>query len=402
MAKDYYDTLGVQKGASDDDIKRAYRKMAMKYHPDRNKGDKAAESKFKEVNEAYETLKDPQKKAAYDRYGHDAYTSAANGGFNPGAGGRGRAGFSGGSGFEGFRSSGQGFHFEFGGDGADFSDIFSDIFGGGRGRGRGTAQERMEMRGADLRYDTTITLEEAFRGKDVELSIKTGVKCEKCNGTGSESGEKPKTCPSCKGSGTMRFSQGFFVVEKTCTACNGTGHIIEKTCKGCNGSGRINKTKTLKVSIPAGIEDGAKIRLAGEGEAGLRGGRNGDLYIFVSIKPHKLFWREQETIHCDVPISMVTAALGGEIEVPTIEGKKAIVKVPIGTQSGTILKLRGKGMSKVRSALRGNMLVHLKVETPVNLTKHQKELLQEFDKEHNAHPQSSGFFSKVKEFWQEL
>lgn len=404
MSKDYYETLGVQKGANDEDIKKAYRKMAMKYHPDRNKGDKGAEAKFKEINEAYETLKDPQKKAAYDRYGHEAYTNASNGGFNPGAGGRGGGfgGFGGGSGFEGFSSNGGGFHFEFGGDGGDFSDIFEGIFGGGRGQGRGAAQERMEMRGSDLRCDASITLEEAFKGKDIELTIKTAIKCEACNGTGSENGAKPKKCPSCKGTGTMRFSQGFFMVEKTCSACNGTGHIIEKSCKNCNGSGRVSKNKTLKVSIPAGIEDGAKIRLAGEGEAGLRGGRNGDLYIFVSVKPHKLFWRENETIHCDVPVSMVTAALGGEIEVPTIEGKKAIVKVPAGTQSGTILKLRGKGMSKVRSTLRGNMMIHLKVETPVNLTKAQKELLQEFDKEHNSHPQSSGFFEKVKEFWQEL
>lgn len=403
MARDYYETLGVQKGASDDDIKKAYRKMAMKYHPDRNKGDKTAESKFKEVNEAYETLKDPQKKAAYDRYGHDAYTNAASGGFDPGAGGA-RGGFGGGRGFEGFSSSGNGFHFEFGGDGGDFSDIFEGIFGGGRGRaGRGaSAQDRGELRGSDLRCDTTITLEEAFKGKDIEITIKTAVRCDACKGTGSENGEKPKTCPSCNGTGTMRFSQGFFMVERTCTACNGTGHIIEKSCKSCNGSGRVNKTRTIKVSIPAGIEDGAKIRLAEEGEAGLRGGRSGDLYIFVSIKPHKLFWRESDTIHCDVPVSVVTAALGGEIEVPTIDGKKAIVKVPAGTQSGTILKLRGKGMSKVRSTVRGNMMIHLKVETPVNLTKHQKELLQEFDKERNVHPQSSGFFEKVKEFWQEL
>lgn len=385
MANDYYETLGVQKNASDDDIKKAYRKLAMKYHPDRNKGDKTAEAKFKEVNEAYETLKDPQKKAAYDRYGHDAYKNAASGGgFNPGTGG---GGF-----------SGSGFHFDFGDESA-FSDIFEGFFGGRRAS---STHERSEMRGSDLRYETSITLEEAFRGKEIELNIRTGVKCDSCNGTGSEGGVKPKTCPSCRGTGKMRFSQGFFMVERTCTACNGTGHIIEKSCKSCNGSGRVSKTKTIKVSIPAGIEDGAKIRLAGEGEAGLRGGRNGDLYIFVTVKPHKLFRREKDTIHCDVPISIVTAALGGEIEVPTIDGKKALVKVPDGTQSGNILKLRGKGMSIMRRTLRGDMLVHVRVETPVNLTKRQKELLQEFDKEHNAHPQSSGFFAKVKEFWQEL
>lgn len=385
MSNDYYETLGVQRNSSDDDIKKAYRKLAMKYHPDRNKGDKAAEAKFKEINEAYETLKDPQKRAAYDRYGHDAYKNAASGGgFNPGAGG-------------GF--SGSGFHFDFGDDSA-FSDIFEGFFGAA-GRAGGM-HERAEMRGADLRYEASITLEEAFRGKEIELSIRTGVKCESCKGTGSENGVKPKTCPSCRGTGKMRFSQGFFMVERTCTACNGTGHIIEKSCKSCNGSGRVSKSRTIKVSIPAGIEDGARIRLAGEGEAGLRGGRNGDLYIFVTVKPHKLFRREKDAIHCDVPISIVTAALGGEVEVPTIDGKKAIVKVPAGTQAGNILKLKGKGMSIMRSALRGDMLIHARVETPVNLTKRQKELLQEFDKEHDAHPQSSGFFAKVKEFWQEL
>lgn len=382
MSRDYYETLGISKSASDKEIKSAYRKLAMKHHPDRNKGDKAAEVKFKEINEAYETLKDPQKKAAYDRYGHDAYKNASNGGgFNP-------------SGFSSNGFNGTGFDF---GDSA-FSDIFEGIFGGA-GMHR---QERTEMRGSDLRYEATITLEEAFKGKDIELKIRTGVKCENCGGTGSEGGVKPKTCPSCRGSGKMRFSQGFFTVEKTCNSCNGTGYIIENVCKSCNGSGRISKIKTMKVSIPAGIEDGARIRLSGEGEAGIRGGRSGDLYIFVSIKPHKLFYREGNVIHCDVPISIVTAALGGEIEVPTIDGKKAIVKVPAGTQAGNILKLKNKGMSILRSSLRGDMMIHARVETPVNLTKKQKELLAEFDKEHKVHPQSEGFFAKVKEFWQEL
>lgn len=377
----YYETLGVQKNSSDDDIKKAYRKLAMKYHPDRNKGDKTAEAKFKEINEAYETLKDPQKKAAYDRYGHEAYKNAASGGgFSPGAG-----------------NAGSGFHFDFGDESA-FSDIF-EFFSGRQSR---NAYERAEMRGSDLRYETSITLEEAFHGKEIELSIRTGAKCESCDGSGSEGGKKPKACPSCRGSGKMRFSQGFFMVERTCTACNGTGYIIEKSCKSCNGSGRVSKTKKIKVSIPAGIEDSARIRLSGEGEAGLRGGSSGDLYIFVSVRPHRLFKREGNAIHCDVPISIVTAALGGEIEVPTIDGKKAVVKVPAGTQAGNILKLRGKGMSVIRSSLRGDMLIHARVETPVNLTKRQKELLQEFDKEHNSHPQSSGFFAKVKEFWQEL
>ena len=388
MAKDYYDILEIQKNASDNDIKQAYRKLAMKYHPDRNKGDKAAEEKFKEINEAYETLKDPQKRAAYDQYGHDAYKNAASGGgFNPNTGG-----------FSGFSSHG-GFNFEFGGD-SPFSDIFEDFFGsamGGAGQGG-----RAEMRGSDLRYETSITLEEAFKGKDIELKIKTNVKCEDCKGTGSEGGTKPKACPSCRGTGKMRFSQGFFIVEKTCSACNGTGSIIENSCKTCRGAGRHSHTKTLNIKIPAGIDNGARIRLAGEGEAGLRGGTAGDLYIFVSVMPHKLFRREGNTIHCDVPISFVTAALGGEIEVPTIDGKKALLKIPEGTQPGQILKLKGKGMTAVRSSLRGDMMVHAKVETPTKLSTKQKELLQEFAKEKGTCPQSEGFFAKVKEFWKEL
>lgn len=384
MSTDYYAALGVSKSATDAEIKSAYRKMAMKYHPDRNKGDKKAEEKFKEINEAYETLKDPQKKAAYDRYGHDAYKNAASGGGGPG--------FNSG----GFSAGG------FGPGGFGFSSAFSEVFDEFFSEATGMRHERAEMRGSDLQYETTLTLEEAFKGKDIELRVRTGVKCEMCGGTGSEAGSKPKTCPSCRGSGKMRFSQGFFTVERTCTSCNGTGHIIENVCKHCNGAGRVSKIKTMNVKVPAGIDNGARIRLSGEGEAGIRGGRSGDLYIFVSIRPHKLFAREGTSIHCDVPISMITAALGGEIEIPTIDGKKAIVKVPAGTQSGSILKLKNKGMTIMRSTLRGDMLVHVKVETPVNLTKRQKELLQEFDREHAAHPQSDGFFSKVKDFWQEL
>ncbi|MDR1551626.1 MAG: molecular chaperone DnaJ [Holosporaceae bacterium] len=378
---DYYETLGVSKSADEEEIKKAYRKMAMKYHPDRNKGDKEAEAKFKAINEAYETLKDPQKRSAYDRYGHEAYKNAASGG-----GGSNGGGFS------------QDFHFNFGG--SAFSDIFEGFFGDNMGGGAGG--ERADMRGNDLRYDTTITMEEAFRGKDMELKLRANVKCDECNGTGSEGGLKPKTCPSCRGSGKMRYAQGFFMVEKTCSACNGTGHIIEKSCKTCNGAGRVSRSRNLSVSIPAGIENGARIRLTGEGEAGIRGGRSGDLYIFVVIKPHKLFSRDGSSVHCDVPISFVTAALGGEVEVPTIDGKKAIIKIPAGTQSGQVLKLRGKGMSVVRSAQRGDMLIHAFVETPINLTERQKELLQEFDKDNQSSPKAKGFFSKVKEFWQEL
>lgn len=380
---DYYQTLGISKGASEDEIKKAYRKLAMKYHPDRNKGDKNAEEKFKEVNEAYETLKDPQKKAAYDRYGHDAYKNATNGGgFDP----RGSS----------FRGGGFGF------GGSSFSDIFDDIINEAMFGGSGFRAERTEMKGSDLRYDASVTLEEAFNGKDIDLNMRTYVKCEACKGIGTENGVQPKTCPSCKGRGRKKFAQGPFFIERTCDACNGTGHIIEKSCSHCRGAGRISKTKVIKVSIPAGIENGARIRLSGEGEAGIRGGRAGDLYIFVSVKPHKLFERDGSSIHCEVPVSLVTAALGGEIEVPTIEGKKAVVKIPEGTQSGQILKLRGKGMSIVRSSYRGDMFVHVSVETPVNLTDHQKELLKAFDKDHKVHPKSEGFFAKVKEFWHEL
>ncbi|MDR1375840.1 MAG: molecular chaperone DnaJ [Holosporaceae bacterium] len=376
----YYETLGVSQSANDDEIKKAYRKLAMKYHPDKNKGDKDAETKFKEINEAYETLKDSQKKAAYDRYGHDAYKNANGNGFSPG----------------GFSS--EEFSFEFGAD-SPFSDIFEGFFGGAKRSARGS---RAEMRGNDLRYDATITLEEAFRGKDIELKLRTNVKCTDCNGHGSEGGVKPKACPSCHGSGRMRFSQGFFMVEKTCTSCNGTGQIMENSCKTCRGAGRVGKLRTLNVTIPAGIEDGAKIRLSGEGEAGLRSGASGDLYIFVSVRHHQLFRREGNLIHCDIPISLVTAALGGEVEVPTIEGKKAVVKIPAGTQSGQILKLRGRGMSIIRNSLRGDMLVHAIVETPVNLTENQKKLLQEFAKEDHTQPKTEGFFAKVREFWQEL
>jgi len=362
--------------------------MAMKYHPDRNKGDKEAEEKFKTVNEAYETLKDAQKKAAYDRYGHDAYKNAAGGGGSGGFGG----GFHRGGGF-----SSEGFGFG-GGAGGMFNDIFEEYFG----MGSGMSDSRAEMRGSDLRYDVVLTLEEAFRGKDIELSLRINVKCDSCNGTGSEGGAQPKVCPSCRGTGSMRYVQGFFTIEKTCSSCNGTGHIIEKSCKTCNGAGRVNKNRVMNVTIPAGVEDGARIRLAGEGEAGIRGGRAGDLFLFVSIKQHKLFSREGSSVHCDVPISFVTATLGGQVEVPTIDGKKAIVTIPAGTQSGQILKLRGKGMSIMRSTSRGDMMVHAIVETPTNLTDRQKELLREFDKDSVSSPKSSGFFAKVKEFWQEL
>lgn len=380
MSKDFYNTLGVDKNASDSDIKKAYRKLAMKYHPDRNIGDKSAEQKFKEINEAYEVLKDPQKKAAYDRYGSDAF---ANGG-GPGAGG-----FNPGGGFSGF---------DFGG-GSSFQDIFEDFFGAMGGNAQSNPH-RSEIRGEDLQYDTTLTLEEAYRGKKIKISMRTHVRCADCGGYGSEGGAKAKPCPACKGTGRMRFSQGFFMVERTCTSCNGMGQIIENSCKKCSGSGRIMKSKTIEINIPAGVDTGSRIRVSGEGEAGIRGGVSGDLYVYVTVKPHAIFDRDGTTIHCTFPVSMTTAALGGKLEVPTIDGKKISINVPAGTQGGQQLKVRGKGMPQLKSPTSfGDMIVHMKVVTPVNLTSRQKELLSEFAKDYKPHPQSEGFFSKVKDFW---
>lgn len=378
MSKDFYQTLGVNKDASADEIKKAYRKLAMKYHPDQNMGDKKSEQKFKEINEAYEVLKDPQKKAAYDRYGSDAFTNG--GGFNPGGAG-------------GFRANG--FDFDFGG--TSFHDIFEDFFGdmGGRQRNNG----RSEIRGEDLQYDTSLTLEEAFKGKKIKISLKSHVRCSSCGGYGSEGGAKTKQCPSCHGTGRMRFSQGFFAVEKTCTACNGMGRIIENSCKTCSGSGRILKSRTIEVNIPAGVESGSRVRVSGEGEAGIRGGVSGDLYVFINVRPHAIFDRDGSTIKCTFPVSITTAALGGSIEVPTIDGKRISITVPAGTQSGHMLKVRGKGMPNLKSGIIGDMIVQIKVLTPVNLTSRQKELLEEFARDHKPHPQAEGFFAKVREFW---
>lgn len=384
MPQDFYSTLGVDRSASADDIKKAYRKMAMKYHPDRNKGDASAETKFKEINEAYEVLKDPQKKAAYDRYGHDAFNS---GGFNN-AGGGARGGFNPNDfGFSGFGGAG--------GFGSGFSDIFEDFFSAGRGSG--SDGHREEVRGSDLRYDATLSLEEAFKGKTIEIKMNVYSKCDSCGGAGSEDG-KVKVCPACRGTGRMRFSQGFFAVERTCTSCNGLGKIIEKPCKKCNGSGRYQKVRTIEVKVPAGVDNGTRVRVAGEGEAGIRGGANGDLYVFISIKKHSIFERDGTTISCTVPIQMTMAALGGEIEIPTIDGKKVLVKIPAGTQSGQQLKLKGKGMYPINSSLRGSMVVNIKVLIPTNLSDTQKEILRDFSNNYKP-SQSDGFFAKVREFW---
>ncbi|MDF1585057.1 molecular chaperone DnaJ [Marinimicrococcus flavescens] len=380
MAKrDYYETLGVARTATEADLKRAYRQMALKYHPDRNPGDAAAEAKFKEANEAYEVLKDPQKRAAYDQFGHQAFEAGMGGGRG------GQAGF----------------------DFSSFADVFDDLFGDFMGGGGGGGRRRGgSPRGADLRYNLAITLEEAFAGKKAQIRVPTSVTCEGCHGSGSESGSEPVTCPTCRGAGRVRAQQGFFTVERTCPTCQGTGRTITNPCKGCSGSGRVEREKTLAVTIPAGVEDGTRIRLSGEGEAGIRGGQPGDLYIFVSVAPHRLFKRDGMHLFCRVPIPMTKAALGGQIEVPTIEGKRLRVAVPEGTQTGRQIRLKGKGMTELQGQARGDMFVELVVETPVKLTKRQQELLREFEKAgdgSNSHqPESEGFFARVKELWDEL
>ncbi|MFV0300800.1 MAG: molecular chaperone DnaJ [Paracoccus sp. (in: a-proteobacteria)] len=383
MAKrDYYDVLGVAKGASADEIKKAYRSKAKQLHPDRNTDCKVSEAEFKEVNEAYECLKDDQKKAAYDRFGHAAFE---NGG----------GGFGGG----GFGRGGQG---DFG---SAFADVFEDLFGDMMGRRGGGGGRSRAQRGQDLRYNLRVTLEEAWQGLQKKITVPGSVTCEACNGTGAEGATEPATCPTCSGMGKVRAQQGFFTVERTCPTCGGQGQIVKNPCRSCAGAGRIEKDRTLSVNIPAGVETGTRIRLAGEGEAGLRGGPSGDLYIFVEVAEHAIFLRDGKMLACQVPVSMVTAALGGEVEVPTIDGGRSRVKVPAGSQTGRQMRLRGKGMPPLRHGAGahgepGDMLIELSVETPVNLTARQKELLREFEtvKADNS-PQSDNFFKKVKGFW---
>ncbi len=370
--RDYYEILGVTRTASDADLKAAFRKLAMQHHPDRNPGDSDCEHRFKECNEAYDILKDPDRRAAYDRFGHAAFEHGGGGG----------AGFD-----AGFAST--------------FSDIFEDLFGmGGGRRGRGSGRER----GGDLRYNMEITLEEAYAGKTAQVRIPTSVTCEACSGNGAKTGTNPKPCPTCGGHGKIRHAQGFFTLERTCPACHGRGQVIDNPCPSCSGSGRVMRERTLSVNIPAGVEDGTRIRLAGEGEAGVRGGPAGDLYIFLSLASHAFFQRESADLHCRVPISMVTASLGGEFEVPTIEGNKTRVKVPEGTQSGRRFRLTGKGMPVLRSKQTGDMYVQVVVETPQKLTKRQKELMREFEKlsSKETQPESAGFFTRMKEFFDGL
>ncbi|NTU76844.1 MAG: molecular chaperone DnaJ [Alphaproteobacteria bacterium] len=371
---DYYELLGVSKTASQDELKKAYRKMAMQHHPDKHGGHhKEAEAKFKEINEAYDVLRDEQKRAAYDRFGHAAFEQGNGGG----------------AGFGGFDFS------------AGFGDIFEEMFGeilGGGGR-RGSRQQT-SPRGADLRYDLTVTLEEAFNGAEKNIKISSLAACESCKGQGTAPGTSPTTCPMCGGAGRVRAQQGFFTIERTCPSCQGAGRVIKDPCKACHGVGRVRKERTLAVVIPSGVENGTRIRLSGEGEAGINGGHAGDLYVILSVAPHLLFQREGANLYCRVPIPMTLAALGGAIEVPTIEGVMTEMKVEAGTQSGQQIRMKSKGMSVLRSSSRGDLYVELAVETPVHLSKRQKEILQEFSAEGGdvkTHPASEKFFKKVRE-----
>jgi len=370
--RDYYETLGLARGASEQEIKSAFRRLAKDCHPDRNPGDKSAEHKFKELNEAYEALRDPQKRAAYDQFGHAA--------------------------FDGHGRGGHGFGPDFA---SSMSDIFDDLFGEFMGGRRGRSQRSGRERGADLRYNMELTLDEAYGGKSAQIRIPTSVACEDCSGTGAKPGSKPKTCATCHGHGKIRQAQGFFTLERTCPACHGRGQVIDTPCATCGGLGRTTRERALSVNIPPGVEDGTRIRLSGEGEAGLRGGPSGDLYIFLSIAAHAFFQRDGADLHCRAPISMTTAALGGEFEVPTIDGGKTRVRIPEGTQSGRRFRLQSKGMPVLRSKQIGDMYVQVVVETPQNLTKRQRELLTEFQKlsSNETNPESAGFFGRVKEFF---
>jgi molecular chaperone DnaJ len=369
--RDYYEILGVSKTANDAELKSSFRKLAMQCHPDRHPGDIGAEAKFKELNEAYQVLSDEQKRAAYDRFGHAAFENGGGpGGGNP--------------------------------DFSDFmSDIFDSFFGDARGGGRGGPRAANgRERGADLRYNLEIGLEDAFTGKNASIRVPTSIACEACAGTGAKPGSKSRQCPTCGGHGRVRANQGFFSVERTCPTCNGRGEIIDDPCKICQGAGRVTRERTLAVNIPAGVEDGTRIRLAGEGEAGLRGGPAGDLYIFLSIRPHAIFQRDGADLFCRVPLGLTSAALGGEIEVPTLTGEQARVKIPEGTQTGKQFRLKGKGMSVLRSREVGDLYIQVLIETPQKLTARQRELLLEFEREssHSTHPEAAGFFGRVKDF----
>lgn len=371
---DFYERLEVSRDADGATLKSAYRKLAMKYHPDRNPGCQDSENRFKALNEAYDCLKDPQKRAAYDRFGHDAFTNAASGG-GGGQGGFGGAGFS------------------------DIGDIFETIFGQGFGGGGGGRQPT--RRGADLRYDLEITLEEAFHGKKETITVEVSAPCEPCGGSGAEPGTSVETCPTCAGHGKVRAQQGFFVVERTCPSCHGAGQRIKAPCRTCRGEGRVDRPKSLKVDIPPGVDEGTRIRLTGEGEAGARGAPAGDLYIFLHVRRHAIFEREGTNLFARVPVSFTTASLGGAIEVPGLDGQRTKITIPAGIQSGRQLRQRGVGMPVLNGRGRGDIVVQIDVETPTKLTARQKELLEEFRATETGEecPQSEGFFSKIKDLW---
>ena len=370
--RDYYDVLGVPKGSEAEAIKKAYRTKAKELHPDRNSDNPNAESQFKEVNEAYEVLKDADKKAAYDRYGHAAFE---------GGGGQ---GFGGGGDFS-----------------SAFSDVFDDLFGDFMGGGRGGRKQ--QSRGSDLRYNLSISLEEAFAGLQKTINIPSAVKCGSCNGTGAAGGSSPTTCPTCSGLGKVRATQGFFTVERGCPTCSGVGQIIKNPCSSCGGQGTQKKDKALSVNVPPGVETGTRIRLAGEGETAPRGGVSGDLYIFIEVSKHKIFERDGLNLFCRVPVSMAKASLGGEVEVPTIDGGRSRVRIPAGSQSGRQMRLKGKGMPAIKTSQKGDMFIEMAVETPVNLTTKQKELLQEFEElSEDNNPETNSFFSSVKTFWETM
>ena len=370
--RDYYDVLGVPKGSEPDALKKAYRTKAKELHPDRNSDNPNAESQFKEVNEAYEVLKDAEKKAAYDRYGHAAFE---------GGGGQ---GFGGGGDFS-----------------SAFSDVFDDLFGDFMGGGRGGSKQ--QSRGSDLRYNLSISLGEAFSGMQKTINIPSAATCGSCNGTGAAGGSSPTTCPTCSGLGKVRATQGFFTVERGCPTCSGVGQIIKNPCSSCGGQGTQKKDKALSVNVPPGVETGTRIRLAGEGETAPRGGVSGDLYIFIEVSKHKIFERDGLNLFCRVPVSMAKASLGGEVEVPTIDGGRSRVRIPAGSQSGRQMRLKGKGMPAIKTNQKGDMFIEMAVETPVNLTAKQKELLQEFeDLSEDNNPETNSFFSSVKTFWESM
>lgn len=374
MAKaDYYELLGVSRTATEAELKSAFRKLAMKHHPDKNPGDHAAEAKFKELNEAYQVLSDQQKRAAYDRFGHAAFENGGGGG-GPGFG-------------NDFASS--------------MADIFEDLFGEMSGRRGGGRRADGRERGSDLRYNLEITLEEAYKGKTATLKVPTSITCDACSGSGAKPGSKPKTCSTCGGQGRVRASQGFFSIERTCPSCGGRGETIDDPCRSCGGAGRVTRERTLSVNVPAGVEDGTRIRLAGEGEAGLRGGPSGDLYIFLSIKPHPFLQRDGADLFCRVPVSMVTASLGGDLTVPVLDGQEVAVKVPEGTQTGKQIRIRSRGMPVLRAREQGDLYIQIVVETPQKLSARQRELLREFERESSkdTQPESASFFTRVRDFF---